>query len=227
MSRLRTAAVVGVATTGLAALSVAALLAVVPDAVVERLPAVAVIAERVERVGGRTAVGVVGGTLVTLAWRFLGAGGAFSPDDRLDGPTTRLPERVDTDPTTIAGDGLDRAFDRTPVSEIGDRLRSRVVAVERLAGADEATACERVSAGNWTEDRLAASVVSSELSVPVSARLRAWLDPDTERRRRLRRTLDALDARLASVRTADAGHTTAETEATTADPADTRGESGD
>lgn len=180
-------------------LAVAVALAVAPGETLNALPEAEQVLRLSRELEGRIAVGVVGATLVTLAWWFAGAGGRVRTDERLD--AIPRPETVAVDPRTVTGGGVDARFgelvDRGDPGAVGDVLRDRAVAVERTAaGVDRETARDRVARGAWTDDRLAAAVVGADTPVPVAARLRAWLDPAGETRRRLRRTLVALDDRL-------------------------------
>lgn len=58
-------------------------------------------------------------------------------------------------------------------------------------GARPATARAMVESGDWTEDSLAAGVLRGD--APPLARLRLWLAPERERRRRVERTLEAIE----------------------------------
>ncbi|RDI69598.1 DUF7269 family protein [Halopelagius longus] len=78
---------------------------------------------------------------------------------------------------------------------VRDRLRAlaaETYADVRNAPADEAR--RAVESGEWTDDRLAAATVADgdDASYPFGSRLRLWLDPARERRRRAERTLDAV-----------------------------------
>ena len=187
--------VVGV--IGLAVLAVAVLAAVEPGL----LGGAVTQFDRLEAVGARLLIGVVGGGLTTLAWRFAGSGGRVETDERLDAIRSTPPEEVTVDPLTITGGGIDRAYqDAVETGEpqaAVEPLRDRAVAVERaVSGVDEQTARRRVADGEWTDDDLAASVVGSEVTIPVVARLRAWLDPTAEADRRLSRVVAAIEDRL-------------------------------
>ncbi|MFB6193689.1 MAG: hypothetical protein ABEI75_01370 [Halobaculum sp.] len=204
--RVLTAAV---AAAAVAVLAVAVGLALAPTATLGVLPAPERVLAASREFGGRIAVGVVGAALVSLAWRFAGSGGRIRTDDRLDTTRGPPPETVAVDPRTVAGGGIDerlaRLAERGEPGAVGDLLRERAVAVERTTGVDRETARDRVARGAWTDDRLAAAVIGEETPVPVAARLRAWLDPAGETRRRVRHTLDALDDRLDGVEPTDGG----------------------
>lgn len=56
----------------------------------------------------------------------------------------------------------------------------------------ESAARNAVKRGEWTDDSLAAGVLSE--TTPLSARLRLWIAPARERRKRLERTIDAIES---------------------------------
>ncbi len=80
-----------------------------------------------------------------------------------------------------------------------DAVQRRVQARE---GLDEVGAAETVEAGAWTDDPVAAGFLSSRRRLPVLDRLRGAVDPGRAYRRRLDRTLDAID-RLSRDETGD------------------------
>ncbi|MFC6823416.1 DUF7269 family protein [Halopelagius fulvigenes] len=78
---------------------------------------------------------------------------------------------------------------------VRDRLRT--LAAETYADVRNATVAEAtraVESGEWTDDELAAATAAEGdgASYPFVSRLRLWLDPARERRRRVERTLDAV-----------------------------------
>lgn len=115
-----------------------------------------------------------------------------------DGPARlveRPPEAVEGDGPTAPGSTLDARLDRddrAPRAAVRETLRA--TAVRRLARAtgDEAAARTAVADGTWTDDTLVAAFLG-EGTPPLSARLRAWLDPAGEHRRRVERSLAAID----------------------------------
>jgi len=78
---------------------------------------------------------------------------------------------------------------------VDERLRGLVVARLTREGYDRAAADRAVATGGWTDDRTAAAFLAGEGGpVPtLGSRLRLWLDPESERERRIRRTVAALD----------------------------------
>jgi hypothetical protein len=61
-------------------------------------------------------------------------------------------------------------------------------------GIDVQTARAAVRSGRWTDDRVAAAFLAEDLNYPLSERLYGRLDPGGAYHRRVRRTLDAIDA---------------------------------
>jgi hypothetical protein len=139
------------------------------------------------------AVGLLG---VAVAWGRPRRERSGSGPARLTGGD---PEAPATDRRPQPGDGLDGQLD---LAVEGDETARRAVretlrthAVRRLVaaeGQDGAAAREAVESGTWTGDRLAAAYLGSG-PLPLSARVRAWLDPAAEQRRRVRRAVAAVE----------------------------------
>lgn len=109
-------------------------------------------------------------------------GSVFDPDPDTDD----APDLLGADVTTAIEEGGE--------SWAGVRSRLAATAVETYASAVGATrddARRAVVRGDWTDDSLAAGAVTG--NVPVAARLRLWLVPRRERRRRVERTVSALE----------------------------------
>ncbi|QSG05264.1 DUF7269 family protein [Halapricum desulfuricans] len=134
---------------------------------------------------------VVGLVAVTLAYSLSGDGGA--------GPLVeRPPEAVNARTPSRPG----RAFDRhiegdLDASDTDERVREvlREAAIETLVrqdGMQPENARTAVDRGRWTDDRVAAAFLGAPAQ-PLGARLRRWLDPDRERRRRANRTIEAIE----------------------------------
>lgn len=88
---------------------------------------------------------------------------------------------------------------RSAVDAPADDVRSTLWegAVRRTRtrfGHDEPTARSVVVAGEWTDDPVAAAFLSDEVSYPLGDRLRAAVDPGRAYLRRVRRTVEALEA---------------------------------
>ena len=107
------------------------------------------------------------------------------------------PERIPDRPQP--GAMIDDRLSDDPI-EGDDRLREQLVvlATETLADIEELShdaAAERISAGDWPDDPVAAAVLTSEsVALPPAELLREWLSPEPRSVRRFRRTLDAIEA---------------------------------
>lgn len=83
-----------------------------------------------------------------------------------------------------------------------DRLAARLrpVAADAVAlteGCDAETARQRVEDGEWTDDRIVASVLGGPAApdAPLSWRLRRWFFPERTSERAIERTIDEIEAR--------------------------------
>lgn len=112
----------------------------------------------------------------------------------------RPPEAVTSGRQNRPGGALDGAVERAvdgdqiaagDVREVLEACAVRTLC--RQPGLDPATARASVTSGQWTADELAAAFVGSARP-PLSARLREWLDPAAEQRRRIDRTISAIEA---------------------------------
>ncbi|WP_135826256.1 DUF7269 family protein [Halorussus ruber] len=124
------------------------------------------------------------------AARFEGANGGNAPE------TVSAADRV------LTGEALD---DRIAAACEGDdralrAVRSNLAATAASARARSADrtpeqARREVRSGAWTDDDIAAALLADEEGpdFPLLARLRAWLDPETERQRRIDRTIGAVE----------------------------------
>ena len=194
VSRLSRLFWIVVTTVGLSALGGAVAVAVAPERVVATLPALEPVVGAASEFDGTILLAVTAG-FVGLAATLLSRSGrapSETTDQRMDARRSRPVESVAVRPGTVTGDGIDRTYDA-----VEESLRSTAVAVEAVAaGVDRETASERVADGEWTDDEVAAAVLGDSVPLPVTARLRGWLDTEAETRRRLRRTVDALDRRM-------------------------------
>lgn len=147
---------------------------------------------------------VVGLSLVRWLWTSSAdrtLAGDPKPAERFERALADPPETATADRWELTASDLDSEIRRGVAGDTAadDRVRQRLVdvAVDRLARETDATreAAQRaVAEGSWTDDRTAAALLS-DAEGPVHSRrsrLRRWLDPATERRRRLRRTVTAL-----------------------------------
>jgi hypothetical protein len=113
----------------------------------------------------------------------------------------RPPAAVTAGSQARAGGGFDgrlaRAAERGGGSMDDVRTRLREVAAESHAaatGLDAETARAHIETGEWTDDRTARAFLASgrDVTPSVTSRVRLWLDPPTERRRRVRVTVDEI-----------------------------------
>jgi len=203
----RVRAVLGTAGVGLTVLGV---LAVTNPALVAGTEPLASVAAALSDVGFRSLLlagcVTVGLLLVRVAWGSSGgpqSGDGTDPAERFERLGVAPPERVTAETATPTAARLDAAIDRAIAGDdaalrgVRDRLGAATVdRLVRYAGYAPAAAEEAVATGTWTGDRVAAAFLSDERG-PVYAfgsRLRLWIDPAAERRRRLSRTVGAIDA---------------------------------
>lgn len=88
---------------------------------------------------------------------------------------------------------------RCRVNESAEDVRNRLVegavrVVTTRRGLEAETARERVQSGTWTDDPIAAAFLADDRPHPLGERLRAAADPGAAYRRRVRRTLEAIEA---------------------------------
>jgi hypothetical protein len=112
------------------------------------------------------------------------------------------PEQVTARTRTITAEGVDADIDAAVEgSEVAlDRVRSQLATLASAVYADvtgepEATAREAIETGTWTNDPVAAAFLS-ETRAPapsVRARLLLWVRPQRERKRRIERTIRAIE----------------------------------
>lgn len=197
---------------GLGALATLGAVAVLvrPD-LADALPGVAGLLESqgIERV--LLALGAAVGTYA--AWAARGGSSGRPPTDE---PSVRFsdagdpPEAVGATHRTRTGEGFDarvraacdgddRALGRVR-DALADTAADALARSDALARADDdrERAERAVETGAWTDDRIAAAFLADESgpSFPLSARLRAWLDAEAERRRRIERTVEAVEGLL-------------------------------
>jgi len=123
-----------------------------------------------------------------------------------EGPATRFtdadrPERASAADRTRTGEAFDARVEaacdgdgralRAVESNLADAAAS---AYARRADCPPDEAESAVATGAWTDDRTAAALLGDESGPHFSlvARLRAWLDPAAERRRRVERAVEAV-----------------------------------
>ncbi|SFR67641.1 DUF7269 family protein [Halogeometricum limi] len=139
------------------------------------------------------------GTLLLGRW-FARRRATSSTTERFTKLRADPPEGVSAPASIRVGGRFDRVVADAVTAEDDDAMRSvasrlRTTATDLYADAedtDRPTARRRVAAGAWTDDRLAAAFLAADERPPFRSRLRAWLDPSRERRRRVETTVEAL-----------------------------------
>lgn len=129
-----------------------------------------------------------------------------------EGPATRFdgddpPEAVSAADRTRTGASFDGRIEAACSGDesAADAVRSTLSetaasAYARAADRTPEEARRAVETGAWTDDATAAAFLAGDGGPGFSlwARLRAWLDPETERRRRVERTVEAVGQALES-----------------------------
>lgn len=145
------------------------------------------------------------GLYVLVSARTGGAGGTTAETDRFATAIDEPPEAVTADRRQVAGERVDRVVDRA--IEMGGRSLREVrehlgqTAATAYAEREQVTA-ERawaaVTNGEWTDDTMAAAFLADENGPKpgLVARVRLWLTPERERRRRVERTTGAVERLL-------------------------------
>lgn len=202
-TRLAVGGAVGTLATVVAALALFA-----PD-VLTAVPALPALVEWAETVDAGAAL-LVAGLLVALAAIVaarIGVQGTSDgvATDAFDGLTGTPPEAATASHRTVTGAGLDGAIDSAvdgdddALGTVRTRLATLAAAAHaRTAGDDRDAADAAVRTGDWTEDPVAAAFLAEDGAArqSIAARLRLWLAPERERRRRVDRTLAAIDSTL-------------------------------
>lgn len=125
---------------------------------------------------------------------------ALAERDAFDEATDGPPESVTTVRQDLTAAHLDGVFDAAIAGDdeatdsVRERLRETATrAYARANGTSLSDARGAVHDGTWTDDRTAAAALaqgdSQTHSVP--SRLRLWLDPESERKRRFERAVEA------------------------------------
>ncbi len=218
MSRLRRFVRGSVGAVGVGLAVAAATVAVAPERATRLFPALTRVTEPLGGVESRLLLAGTAAVVGALAALLARAGGTrTTTDPTVDGRRDRPVEAVAVPTAAITGAALQGTFDRVRNTDEPDgaakQLRSLAVAVERTdTGVELSTARERVTTGEWTDDDLAAAVLSEGVPTPVATRLRGWLDGEREARRRLQTTVAAIEARLDGDR--NGGETTSDRDGT-------------
>lgn len=191
--RLRT---VVFGTVGLLATAVAVVLTVAPAVAGESLVAVlGTVSPTTTLLAGSLVVGVCAAVAGWLGGLF-GSGPPTAFDVAADSP----PEAVTATESRLVAADIDAAIDDAVAGDDAamDAVTERLAAAATTAYAvgsstSQASARQAVRAGTWTDDAVAAALLSPTEPQSLLARLRLWLDPESERRRRIRRTVGAIE----------------------------------
>lgn len=211
MSRILRAVVGAV---GLAAVGFAGTLAFAPDTVGTVVPVDAVVRSTPLSEAALRALAIAIAGAICTAWVVWTAGPTGDeglPEGPLSEPTTEFSTLRDAPPEhatagPVVGEDFDERVVRSAAAAAsGDdhdaaRREVRRLAVSVVAhaeGCPEETAEEAVSAGEWTDDEIAAAYVADrESALAFRERLRAWLRPSRTRIDRIERSLSAVERRL-------------------------------
>jgi len=191
--RLRT---VVFGTVGLLATAVAVALVFAPMVAGESLVALlAAVAPTTALLAGSLVVGVCA---VLAGWLggLRGGGSTTAFDVVVESP----PEAVTATEGRLFAADIDAAIDDAVAGDdsamdtVTERLTTAATTAYAIgAGVSQTEASQAVRAGTWTDDAVAAALLSPTKPQSLLARLRLWLDPESERRRRIRRTVDAIE----------------------------------
>ena len=214
MSRIRTATA---GTVGLGAIGIAVAASIAPDRFASVVPIDALLrsgAVSAEIVLVVALASVAGSCLLWVSWTAGPDRSSPLPGTRLSSAETEFgslratpPERANAGP--VVGD----EFDETVAEAIAgaddagsDTARSEIrsLAITVVAHTDDCSASDaanRVDAGEWTDDTVAAAYVGDrEAALPLRRRALAWLRPMRTERRRIDRSLRALERRARRAR---------------------------
>lgn len=186
---------------GLIGASVA--LIVSPTRVMDAISMTDVLTRRSEHLTGRQILELGSGSIgiltvilfVTARWFGATADESIAP---LVSERGRAPESTSVDPMTVAGSDFDSAI--VGVETLDEARKYRPALAETVTALLEQTphhggaAEPALEDGSWTDDALAAGFLSGSQPTPLRARFRRWLDEEAEAKRRLRRTIAAIDA---------------------------------
>lgn len=182
-------------TVGAAATAVAATMLLVPGFGAGLVETVGSLDPTIALVVGSFAIGCCG---LLAAWLT----GGISQTDRTpyDTAVENPPEAVTAVDSELVGADVDAAVeealagDDDAMNAVVSRLRGTATAVYATAnGVSQSAAADAIAAGTWTDDRVATALLAARTPQPLLARLRLWLDPESERERRIRRTVDEIE----------------------------------
>lgn len=139
-------------------------------------------------------VGVSVGLGLVLAAILLFTSPPTDEDPTFDRYREAPPEIATVERHDRVGAGFDTTLDRLDDEPARLRERLRPVAVDHVRAASDGDPEQAVATGTWTDNRPAAVFLGSDVSPTLFERLRRWLDPETEYRRRVEATVAAIDA---------------------------------
>ena len=138
-----------------------------------------------------TGVGLVG---------YLAVGLRSPPATNEPSPFDSPAEAPEAHTSELAGGELEELF-QSAIADGGESLEQARARLRRTATAVYADRMEcsteearaAIERGEWCQDSLAAAVLSDRQSAPIGAQLRLFVLPDSERRRRIERSLAAIE----------------------------------
>lgn len=131
-----------------------------------------------------------------------GTNGLSDAERRFDAARTDPPEAVTADQRVMTGAGIDADVQLAvtgggrPLRTVRDLLREQAAAAYADSqGASDDEAVRAVEAGTWTDSREAAAFLGDESgpTASIPSRVRLWLAPERERRRRIDAALDEIE----------------------------------
>jgi len=144
------------------------------------------------------AAGAVGGYALFAAWADGRSQVPRADSEAFDRLRDRPPEAPRGETTARTAARVDATVDRLVdegegTGDLTAELAATAAAAHAAAaGTDRAAARTAVETGAWTDDPVAAAVLGAG-PPPLAARLRLWLVPRRERRRRIERTIAAIE----------------------------------
>lgn len=122
-------------------------------------------------------------------------------EKRFEGTATNPPEAVTADRRSMTGAGVDAdvevavANGGTPLRGLRDLLRDLATNAYAADPFETETARRAVRTGAWTDNPTAAAFLADEggPTPPLLSRVRLWLAPERERRRRIEATMSEIE----------------------------------
>lgn len=116
---------------------------------------------------------------------------------RFEAVRERPPEAVTAERQTLTAADVDGELENAVSGAEDELLEVRETLRTLVAQENENDRGETIEDGSWTADPVAAAFLAGPAgpTMPISSRLRLWLAPERERRRRIERTLTAIEER--------------------------------